>query len=74
MIKIDDKLVDRIARTICYSASIENYEYCIICDPDGNGLGKESCIMVEQFRYEAIEVIKELMEYYAMKQEEANNE
>lgn len=62
MNRIDIETIDRIARTICYAAGTEKYEYCVICDPNGLGLGKEACIMVEQFRYEAIEVLKEIME------------
>ena len=59
--KLTDKRLERVARSICYAAKHDNY--CPICDPDDKRLGPMACVMVEEFKVEAEAAIKAMKGY-----------
>lgn len=59
--KLTDKRLDRVARSICYAAKFG--DYCPICDSDDKRLGPMACTMVEEFKVEAEAAIRAMKGY-----------
>ena len=59
--KLTDKRLDKVARSICYAAKYG--DYCPICDPDDKRLGPMACTMVKEFEKEADAAIRAMKGY-----------